>query len=95
MLFLQTLRAFLGAVKVHNFYLNLVCKVKLIQYLQGLELMLTCSVSQHADPGRQLGSACSIYNSEASGSILVNDRSTWSIACMEKEGQQMQKSRGL
>lgn len=66
-LFFQTLRAFLGAVKVHNFYLNLVCKVKLIQYLQGLQLMLTCSVSQHADPGRQLGNACSIITQKQVG----------------------------
>lgn len=79
MLFLKTLKAFLGAVKVCNFFLNHECKVKLIQYLRGLQLMLTCSISQHADPRRQLGSASSIHNSEARGNILVNGKSTWFI----------------
>lgn len=67
MLFLKTLRSFLGVVEVHNVFLYLGRKVKLIQYLQGLQLMLTCSISQHADPRRQLGSASSVYNSEVSG----------------------------
>lgn len=76
MLFLKTLRAILGAVKIYIFFLNLGCKVKLIQYLQGLQLMLTCSIAQRADPRRQLGSSSSIYNSELSRSILDNDKST-------------------
>lgn len=80
MLFLKTLRAFLGAVKVHNFFLNLGRKAKLIQYLQGLQLMLTCSTAQHAHTRGQVGSASSIYNSEASRSILVNEKRTWFIA---------------
>lgn len=80
MFFLKTLRAFLGAVEVHNFPLNLGCKVKSIQYLQGLQLMLTCSTAQHAHPRRQLGSASSTYNSEASRSVLVNEKRTWFVA---------------
>lgn len=60
--------------------------MKLIQYLQGSQLMLTRGISQLAHPRRQLGSVSCIYNSEVSRSILVNGKSTWFLVhCMNGE----------
>jgi len=49
--------------------------------------MLACSIVQHADARRQLGSASSVYKSEASRNILVNEKSTWFVTWMEKKEQ--------